>query len=351
VAGESCAVSVRFTPSAAGVRRATLRATDAAGRITDVPLEIFAWGGDTSYTAVSSLRPTEEGSVAIIPPGTYTYDAKSDFTVGGDPSELSMTIWGALSGNYWDLHFIPPAGETLKVGRYPGATYYRGPRDAAQPGFGVSAARTSQHVTGEFTVHELERVAGIVTRVKVSYELFSEGFTGSLRGTFSWHAGDTTPLAPWMVPGGAGPAPTPTPTPTPSPTATPTATPTPAASPNRSPSSDANASRSPGTGSTTPAAVPFVPDPTSAVRAALAPCLKTARALARTPARHRRTAASGYAAKIQACRAAVAKLPASHARTDALTTLRRHATAVRTLRANAPKSAAVRKARRALKTR
>jgi hypothetical protein len=126
VRGEACLVYVRFTPSAAGVRRATLRATDAAGRTSDVPLEIFAWGGDTSYTAVSSLRPTQAGSQPIIPPGTYTYDAKSDFTVGGDPSRLSITVWGALSGNYWRLQFSPPAGETLKVGRYADAVYYYG---------------------------------------------------------------------------------------------------------------------------------------------------------------------------------------------------------------------------------
>ncbi|MDA0181723.1 hypothetical protein OJ997_15570 [Solirubrobacter phytolaccae] len=220
VAGEACSVWVRFTPSAAGVRRATLRATDAAGRTTDVPLEIFARGGDTSYTVTSTMRPEREGLSPILPPMTLNYDTKADYGIGGDASRLRIIFLANLN-NMWTMNFLAPPGETLQVGRYTDARWYSDRGD--RPGMSVSIGVDCQHLTGEFTVHELERVNRIVTKAKVSFEIFCPEFTGSLRGTLAWRAGDATPVAPWMVATG-GPVVTPTPTVTATPTATATAT-------------------------------------------------------------------------------------------------------------------------------
>ena len=117
---------VRFTPRAAGVRRATLRATDAAGGIIDVPLEIFAHGGETCYRVTSTLRAREFGSVPIMLPGTEVLDTTSDFVLKGDPAHLlGRYLTNARNGDAWTLHFVPPTGETLQVGRrYTNATYY-----------------------------------------------------------------------------------------------------------------------------------------------------------------------------------------------------------------------------------
>ena len=330
VAGEACTVYVRFTPSTVGVRRATLRATDAAGRTTDVPLEIFAHGGDTSYQVTSTLHATKEGLRPIMPPGTFTYDTKANYDVGGDPLHLQINFLANLN-NAWTMHFLPPPGETLKVGHYADAHWYRDHGDG--PGMSVTIGIGCQHLTGEFTVHDLERTAGIVTRMKLSFEIFCPEFTGSLRGTFAWRAGDTTPLAPWMV----SSAPTPTVTATAAPTATPsaaaTATPTPfgTAAPSPTPSA-------PG------------PSPRAAVQAKMKPCLAQAGALARTSPTRRRAVATRFAKRLQACRREVAALPSSSARSAALSTLRRHASAARTLRAKGASVKAVRRARTVLRT-
>ena len=270
VAGEACRVWVRFTPRAAGVRRATLRATDAAGRTTDVPLEIFAHGGETGYRVTSTLRARESGSVPIMFPGTEVLDTTSDFVLKGDPAHLWVNLTNARNGYGWTLHFAPPRGETLQVGRrYTNATYYSSPSD--QPGLAVNTSRACPQLAGEFTVHELERVGGVVTRAKVSYRLTCEPyFTGSLEGVLSWRAGDATPLAPWMV---ASDGPVPTPTPTVSPTATPSATatatasPTPTATASPTPAATATASPTTTPGATATPSATVTPSPTATATA------------------------------------------------------------------------------------
>ena len=407
--GRPCDVWLRFTPRAAGLRTAMVRVTDAAGRTTDVALESFAHGGTTRYLMIS--EPGEFVGRGL----TWDYGPTSDLEIGAtlDRKRIAISIIGAFTGDMWRVELAPPPGGTLGVGHYPDARYYR---DAGQhPGLGVSgAARGCSDVTGEFTIHQLEFVGREITRARVSFVMHCQGATPALRGTFSWHADDTTPLAPWMIPttpGGPTPTPTPTATPTPTPTPTPTATPspTPTATPTPDADADGHADADPDghadadpdghadadpdghadadpdghadadpdghadadrhtdalagrnrdpDGHTRVAARRAVavrgtrrPHAATRVKAATARCTDAARALSRAPADRRRALARRFLTRARTCRIAVTKLPASSERTAALAALRDHTAAARILQRRTPSARDVRRARTVLRAR
>ena len=232
VAGEACSVYVRFTPSAAGVRRATLRATDAAGRSTEVPLEIFARGGDTSYQVTSTMRATQEGLSPVMPPGTLTYDTKADYRVTSDDSRLHISFVANLN-NLWTMDFAPPKGQALQVGRYAGARYYSDRGDSA--GLNVRIGVECQHLAGEFTVLELVRESGVIdAREGVLRVLVPGVHRDPERDRRLARRGHDTACAVDGVER-REPDPTPTPTVSPAPSATPTASPTATPTPSPTP--------------------------------------------------------------------------------------------------------------------
>jgi hypothetical protein len=168
VRGEPCWVWVRFDPQAPGTRRAALHVIDEAGHATDVPLEVFAYGGDSSYRMVS--EPGEWVGRGL----TWEYGPTSYLIPRGTRQELHLTVLGALAVDQWELYFMPPAGGTLDVGTYDGAVYYLDASDG--PGMDVSGTgRGCRHISGSFTIHELAFVGPEITHLRVSFEMRLRG--------------------------------------------------------------------------------------------------------------------------------------------------------------------------------
>jgi len=202
--GGSCQVWLRFVPSAAGTRLATLQLSDGSGAAYDVPLQGFAYGGVTQVTMTSD-------------PGDYIGQGESEsytlaadqISLGGGRSHAAYGINGA-SGDWWTADFVPAHGDILVAGStYANATRY--PFNGNGPGLDVSGnGRGCNTLTGAFTVNAADFAAdGTLRSASISFVQHCEGATPSLRGTFAFRAGDTTSPAPWMLSNAPVPAPPP----------------------------------------------------------------------------------------------------------------------------------------------
>ncbi len=191
-----CEVWVRFLPLTPGTRRAWLRLTDAAGGRTDVPLQGFAYGGETGLTM------TGDPGDYIGAGRTWTYGPESRISGGGSRSGMHFSIDGA-NGDWWYLDFVPADGDVLAPGTYNGATRY--PFNGTGPGLSISGeGRGCNQLSGSFTVNELTFSGSAVKSVSISFEQHCEHAAPALRGTIKVRAGDRTTPAPWMV-GGSPP--------------------------------------------------------------------------------------------------------------------------------------------------
>jgi hypothetical protein len=191
-----CEVWVRFVPLTPGTRRAWLRLTDAAGGRTDVPLQGFAYGGETGLTM------TSDAGDYIGAGRTWTYGPESRIAGGGSRSGMHFSIDGA-NGDWWYLDFVPADGDVLAPGTYNGATRY--PFNGTGPGLSISGeGRGCNELSGRFTVNELTFSGSALKSVSISFEQHCEHATPALRGTIKVRAGDRTTPAPWMV-GGSPP--------------------------------------------------------------------------------------------------------------------------------------------------
>jgi hypothetical protein len=211
-AGASCRVLVRFAPSAAGTRTATLRLTDAAGRTAEVPLQGWDHGGTTRLTMQSDAGD-------FIGAGkTYDYTpANARFSIEGSAQLVS---WYVRMGDTWAGELAPSPGGALAPGRFAPAARY--PYNDGNAGLDVhGAGRGCNVLTGEFTVTDASfKEYGIVRSFAATFEQHCEGAAPALRGTFSYRVGDDAKPAPWMAggtaatpapgpatPGSSGPAP------------------------------------------------------------------------------------------------------------------------------------------------
>ena len=195
-AASVCEVWVRFVPLTPGTRRAWLRSTDAAGGRTEVPLQGFAYGGETGLTM------TGDPGDYIGAGRTWTYGPESSIAAGGSRSGMHFSVDGA-NGDWWYLDFVPADGDVLAPGTYNGATRY--PFNGTGPGLSISGeGRGCNQLSGSFTVNELTLSGGAVKTVSISFEQHCEHATPALRGTIKVRAGDRTTPAPWMV-GGSPP--------------------------------------------------------------------------------------------------------------------------------------------------
>jgi hypothetical protein len=214
--GGSCQVWVRYTPSAAGTRYAALRLSG-PGTQRDVALEGFAFGGVTRVDMTSD--PGDY--IGQGRPWHYTF-ANGWIGAGGSRQYAGFGVVGDDSTD-WSASFVPAAGDILAPGRYPNATRY--PFNGTGPGMSITGnGRGCNTLTGEFTVDSIafwhdDRIRS----ASITFEQHCEGMTPALRGTFSFRAGDTTQLPPWM----AGPPPPPAPLPPPPPPPGPPAPPPP----------------------------------------------------------------------------------------------------------------------------
>ena len=140
-----CIVSVVAEPKAAGARSAALRVTDASGGATDVPLEVFANGGETGYRMVSD--PGEwvgDGK-------TWVYGPETDIRMGGSRAAIDGKVIDA-DGRSWTLAFGAHDGDILAAG----TTYTATSRQGGAPHIDVSGmGRGCGYWRGTFTVHEI----------------------------------------------------------------------------------------------------------------------------------------------------------------------------------------------------
>jgi hypothetical protein len=207
--GGSCQVWVRFVPSAAGTRLSTLRVTG-GGTQRDISLQGFAFGGTTRVNMTSDSGDY----IGQGRPWSYTV-ANSLIAAGGIRQHVGFGIDGA-DGSWWYADFVPGRGDILAPGTYLNATRY--PFNGDGPGLDVSGnGRGCNTLRGQFTVNSASWWPdGTLRGFSVTFEQHCEGATPALRGTFEYRAGDTTPLAPWMIGSGLGP-PLPPPPPPPPP--------------------------------------------------------------------------------------------------------------------------------------
>jgi hypothetical protein len=190
----ACDVSVRFVPTAAGVRRALLRFTDARGRVRDSVLEGFAHGGVTR-----AEFDVTEGDVAATP-GRYAYDAtNAQFGGGGSDAVLRLILFGA-DRNAWQAEFSVTSGALQR-----GTTYVAESTRGPTPYLDVyGSARGCQPNGGDFTVHELRWLPdGALRSADVSFvEDCYPDRRPALIGRWRYRAGAAEALADWLVPGG-----------------------------------------------------------------------------------------------------------------------------------------------------
>jgi hypothetical protein len=353
-AADSCEVWVRFVPTAPGTRRAWLEVTDAAGTRTDVPLQGFAYGGETGLTMISDPGDYIGGGA------TWSYGPASRYGVSGSRTGLHVSVTGA-NGDWWYLDFVPAQGDVLAPGTYTDATRY--PFNGSGAGLDVSGeGRGCNELDGRFTVNEFTTSGGALRSLSISFEQHCEHSAKALRGTFKFRSGDTTSPASWMVSGNPPddqalpPTPTPTPTPTPAPTLTATPTTTPTATTTFTPT--------PTLGATSRPDGPAVDSTSAALIAAGERVSEATQRLTRTsaklrPARVRaiRAAATRLAAELRTYRRALtATAPAGANRRAALAAVQRQSTALRTLeralsryRAGHNRAGAARTVRRSLR--
>jgi hypothetical protein len=122
---------VRFTPSAPGVRTASLRLTTSRGDHVAVPREGFAYGG------VTSLDLQSEPGDSIGRGVTYRYDLTSRSTVWTAGRGAYAVVYRA-SDEAWTLQFDAPPGQVLAPG-----TYTLAPVPMTSPRFRVSRSTCS----------------------------------------------------------------------------------------------------------------------------------------------------------------------------------------------------------------
>ena len=184
-----CQVWVRFVPTAPGVRQAWLHLSTGA----DIPLQGYAYGGTTGLTMTSDAGDYIGGG------SSYSYGPTASLGAGGSRSHISAGVDGP-DGSWWDLDFVPAAGDILAPGTYTGATRY--PFNGSGAGLNVDGnGRGCNQLDGSFTVNELTFSGADIRTLSISFEQHCEHAAAALRGTLSIRAGDTTPPAPWLVAG------------------------------------------------------------------------------------------------------------------------------------------------------
>ncbi len=156
---------------------------------------------DAPVAIVDSYDVPEDGSLSfIVPqtefsfvsePGEYvgggqtlSYSPENaNFSVSRSPSNNSIGFWirsFTNTSDYWSVNFAAPAGESLEVGTYTGATRYPF-QDAEDPGIAISGQHRGYNTSvGEFTITQL------ITGADGSIENFAATF---------WYASyDSAPL-------------------------------------------------------------------------------------------------------------------------------------------------------------
>jgi Ca2+-binding RTX toxin-like protein len=197
-AGSSCQVYLRPTATAPGTRNATLVVKDSAGRVHEVALQSFAYGGTTRWHMES-----DEGDY-IGGGATWSYSpANGDQIAAGGSRQYIGFGLNAANGDWWSASFTPPEGDIIAPGTYEATRY---PFNGTGAGMDVSGeGRGCNQLSGTFTVNSVNFFDdGTIRNVSVSFEQHCEHSAAALRGTLEFRAGDDTAPPPWMVASGGG---------------------------------------------------------------------------------------------------------------------------------------------------
>jgi hypothetical protein len=186
--GESCDVWVRFVPTVAGPRIASVALPDTDGTSRRVALDGTGVGGLTQVTMQSDTGDYIGGGKS------YTYTpADSQLSISGSRSYVHVGITPS-TGGWWDIDFEAPANDILAPGSYPNATRY--PFNGTGPGLDVSGmGRGCNELTGSFTVTAIAFNPDETLKwFGATFEQHCEGGTPALRGEADYRVptGDTT---------------------------------------------------------------------------------------------------------------------------------------------------------------
>jgi len=189
-AGGSCQVWVRFVPTVAGQRTATLRIVDGTNAFDDVQLAGLAYDGSTRVVMTSDPGDYIGGGK----PWSYS-PATANIRASGSRQHVGFSIDGA-DGSWWYADFAAPQGDILAPGTYLAAT--RWPFNGTGPGLEVSGnGRGCNTLTGQFTVTDASfEPDGTLRTFGATFEQHCEGAAAALRGAFEFRAGAAAPPPP-----------------------------------------------------------------------------------------------------------------------------------------------------------
>jgi hypothetical protein len=193
-AKHSCAIYVRFKPSASGLRTGRLRISDSSVAGTHVVrLAGHGIAGHTSWAMAS-----DPGDY-IGQGQSYSYTpANSIISASGSDSGVHFSLKGP-GGSWWYADFVADQGDLL----LPGTTFANATRypfqSPTEPGMSIDGnGRGCNELTGTFTVVDAAYVDGIMKKISLTFVQHCEGAVPALRGSIAWHADN--PAAP--VPAG-----------------------------------------------------------------------------------------------------------------------------------------------------
>lgn len=150
-----------------------------------VPVPISAsTGPETMVTMISESGDYIGGGI-----NRFYHPDNAEITLSGTAASLSFRVSGGNRGDYFNLDFAAPPGETLSPGVYTRAQ--RAPfREAGRPGINISGdGRGCNEVAGRFEVKEITTAAdGTIESVWIVYEHRCEGGSKALIGDARYNA-------------------------------------------------------------------------------------------------------------------------------------------------------------------
>ena len=194
---DACQIDAHYFRTAPGTHDGKLWVADKWGGGASTDLAGFTYGGVTRFAAES-----EDPDEWVGEGGTYDYDGGDlRFIARGTPDALNL--WASeYDRDTWDGEFEPAPGDKLQAGReYDGARGYGSGADD-RPMIDVSGRghTCGSFGHGWFRVNELRfDEFGDVRAASVTWEQRCGEYAYSMWGQWDFRAGDTTPLAPWMV--------------------------------------------------------------------------------------------------------------------------------------------------------
>ena len=179
--GGACAVYVRFQPTVAGSRSATVRFTTAAGAHPTVALTGTGIAGTTGFSYTSD--PGDY--IGAGQSGSFT-PLNSQIAVTGTSSHVSARVDVPGAGP-WMIDLTAPSGGLLLPGTYTGATRY--PFNGTGAGLAIySPGRGCNTLTGDFTINSAayDPITGALQNIDVTMNQHCEGGTPALHARLQY---------------------------------------------------------------------------------------------------------------------------------------------------------------------